>query len=143
MVRIKFLLIFFILISFQGFSQDSLINSENLKIIETNAFPNVEVEASFPGGPESWRKYLLKNLDIDIPIKNNAPAGAYRVLVKFLVSKDGTISDIQAETNHGYGMEEEVIRIIKKGPNWIPATQNGRDVKAIRHQPITFLISEK
>ncbi|MEQ1678624.1 MAG: energy transducer TonB, partial [Chitinophagaceae bacterium] len=43
-------------------------------------------------------------------------------------------------TNHGYGMEEEAMRVIKKGPKWTPAVQNGRQVKAYRKQPITFQV---
>ena len=43
-------------------------------------------------------------------------------------------------TNHGYGMEEEAMRVIKKGPKWTPAVQNGRSVKAYRKQPITFQV---
>ena len=40
-------------------------------------------------------------------------------------------------------MEEEVMRIIKKGPKWIPAMQNGRPVNAYRRQPVTFMVEEK
>jgi hypothetical protein len=39
-------------------------------------------------------------------------------------------------------MEEEVIRIINKGPKWIPASQNNVPVKAFRRQTITFSVSE-
>ncbi|MBC7873898.1 MAG: energy transducer TonB, partial [Ferruginibacter sp.] len=42
---------------------------------------------------------------------------------------------------HGYGMEEEAIKVIKKGPKWEPAVQNGRQVKAYRKQPITFQVT--
>lgn len=63
-------------------------------------------------------------------------------MVKFIVSKDGSISDVQAETNFGYGMEKEAIKVIQKGPKWTPALQNGRHVNAFRRQPITFVVSE-
>ena len=103
----------------------------------------VEYEAGFPGGDEAWVKYLQKNLKANTPIKNKAPVGTYQVIVQFIVSRDGSISNITAETSFGYGMEEEVIRVIKKGPKWIPAYQNGRTVNAYRRQPITFMVSEK
>ena len=106
-----------------------------------NVFTKVEQEAYFPGGAEKWKKYLQKNLKINVPIKNKAPNGIYPVVVKFIVSKDGTITNIIPESNYGFGMEEEVIRILKKGPNWIPAQQNGKIVNAYRRQPITFVIS--
>ena len=64
------------------------------------------------------------------------------MIVKFIVSKDGSISDVQAESKHGYGMEEEAVKVIRKGPKWTPALQNGRNVNAYRRQPITFVVSE-
>jgi periplasmic protein TonB len=60
--------------------------------------------------------------------------------VQFIVGYDGTISNIEATTNHGYGMEKEVIRVIRKCPKWIPAEQHGRKVKAYRRLPVTFLV---
>ncbi len=109
---------------------------------EGKVFNKVEVEASFPGGESAWRRYLEKNLDPNAPIDAGAPQGTYQVIVKFIVSKDGTISDVQAETKYGYGMEAEALKIIKKGPNWTPALQNGRHVNAYRRQPITFVVTE-
>ena len=57
-----------------------------------------------------------------------------------MVAKDGSISDVTAETKLGFGMEEEAIKIIKRGPKWTPAQQNGNVVKAYRRQPITFQV---
>jgi len=104
-------------------------------------FSKVEFEAEFPGGSSGWIEYLQKNLKADVPVRKKAPNGTYKVIVRFIVSKDGTISDIQPETDLGYGMEAEVMRVIRKGPKWIPAKQNGRPVNAYRRQPITFVVS--
>lgn len=65
------------------------------------------------------------------------------VVVQFIVDQKGTLSDIKALTAHGYGMEQEVIRVLKKSPKWLPAQVNGRKVKAYRKQPITFAVSDK
>jgi protein TonB len=110
---------------------------------ENKVFEKVEVEASFKGGEKEWRRYLERNLDPNTPVENGAPAGSYTVVVQFIVDKEGKISDVRAVTNHGYGMEEEATKIIRKGPNWVPAVQNGRNVKAYRKQPITFVVSEE
>ncbi len=110
---------------------------------ENKVFNKVEVEAAFPGGESAWRRYLTNNLDANAPIDNGAPGGTYQVIVRFIVSKDGSISDVQAETKHGFGMEAEAVKIIKKGPKWTPALQNGRNVNAYRRQPITFVVSEE
>ena len=103
-------------------------------------FTREENEATFPGGDAGWRQYLQKNLNASVAVDNRAPAGKYKAVVKFIVTKDGTLKDIYAETYHGYGIEQEVIRIIKNGPKWIPAVQYGRNVNAYRRQPVTFLV---
>ncbi len=108
---------------------------------ENKVFNKVEVEASFPGGDAGWMRYLRNNLDAQVPIDNEAPEGTYTVIVRFIVSKDGSISDVVAENKVGYGMEAEAVKAIKKGPNWKPALQNGRNVNAYRRQPITYVVS--
>lgn len=100
----------------------------------------VEVEANFTGGEPAWRNYLAKNLNPNVPANNDAPSGKYTVIVQFVVGKDGAVSNIKALTNLGFGMEDEVIRILEKSGKWTPAMQNGRPVNAYRKQPITFLI---
>lgn len=101
-------------------------------------FERAEIEAYFPGGIAAWQQFLKNNLNPMVPIDNGAPAGRYVVYVQFIVDKNGKISDVVALTNHGYGMEQEVIRIIKKSGDWSPAIQNQRPVKAYRKQPVTF-----
>jgi len=109
---------------------------------EDKVFTKVENEAAFPGGQQAWVRYLQKNLNANAPVDNGASPGTYQVIVKFIVSKDGSISDVQPETKHGYGMEDEAVKIIKRGPKWTPALQNGRNVNAYRRQPITFVVEE-
>lgn len=110
---------------------------------ENKVFEKVEVEATFKGGEKEWRRYLERNLNANTPVDNGAPSGSYTVIVQFIVDKEGQISDVRAVTNHGYGMEEEATKIIRRGPPWVPAVQNGRNVKAYRKQPITFVVSEE
>lgn len=104
---------------------------------------HVEIEAEFPGGLSAWSRFLHKHLNSNTPMDNGAPPGSYTVMVQFIVDKEGNISDVKALTNHGYGMEEEAIRVIKRGPQWTPAVQNGRHVNAYRKQPVTFIYSEE
>ena len=103
-------------------------------------YDKVEIDAKFPGGDGAWRKYLERALQGVNPADEGAPEGTFTTLVQFVVDKEGNISDVKALTNHGFGMEEAAIRVIKKGPNWTPAVQNGRAVKAYRKQPITFQV---
>jgi len=110
---------------------------------ENVIFNKVEIEAQFSGGDKAWLNFLVKNLDGDIAVKNGAPAGNYTVIIQFVVNKEGEVTDIRALTNHGYGMEQEVIRLLKKSPKWSPAIQDGRKVKAYRKQPVTFQVVEE
>jgi protein TonB len=108
---------------------------------ENKIFDKVEIEAAFPGGDAKWRRYLETNCNGQVASDNGAPEGTYTTVVQFVVDREGNISDVRALTNHGYGMEEEAMRVIKKGPKWTPAIQNGRQVKAYRKQPITFQVT--
>jgi len=110
---------------------------------ENKVFDKVEIEASYPGGDAKWRQYLERNCNGQVASDNGAPAGTYTTVIQFIVDKEGNISDVKALTNHGYGMEEEAMRVIKKGPKWTPAIQNGRQVKAYRKQPITFQVQNE
>lgn len=109
---------------------------------EAPIFEKVEIEASYPGGEAAWRKYLEKNLNAMTPINNSAPSGYYQIWIQFIVDRDGNLADIKALTNLGYGMEAEVIRILRKSGKWKPAEQGGRLVKAYRKQPVTFMVTD-
>ena len=94
--------------------------------IDGKIFLKVDEEASFPGGVAEWRSFLERTINPMVPIDNGAPAGIYTVIVQFIVDKDGSISDIKGLTNFGYGMEQEVIRIMKQAGLWKPAMLNGK-----------------
>lgn len=110
---------------------------------DNTIFTKVEIEASFPGGASAWTRFLERNLGGFNPGDNGAPEGSYRVLVQFVVDKEGNVSDVKPLTSFGYGMEDEAVRAIKKGPKWVPAEQNGRKVKAYRTQPILFQVTSE
>lgn len=99
-------------------------------------FTRAESPAEFPGGPTEWTRYLQKNLRYpDAAIENGTQAV---VRVQFVVDRDGNISDVEALNDPGDGLAEEAVRIIKKGPKWRPAEQNGRKVIYRHIQAITF-----
>ena len=106
-------------------------------------FPNVQIEAQFPGGVTEWNKYLQRSLNKDLPSENGAPPADYGVIVSFIVDRNGVISDVKAENDPGYGTKAEAIRVIQKGPKWTPAQQNGRAVVYRQKQKITFRVSEE
>jgi periplasmic protein TonB len=108
-------------------------------------FTKVEKEAKFPGGPEAWRRYLERNLNANAAQEDGAPAGNYTVKVQFIVDKEGNISNVQAiETPKACpSCAAEAVKIIKKGPKWEPAVQNGRNVIYQAIQFVTFQVQEE
>ena len=103
-------------------------------------YEKVDVEAAFQGGDVEWRNYLAQHLKDKTPTTNGAPQGSYTVIVKFVVSRNGTVGKVIMETNHGYGMEAEVRSLIRNGPKWIPAIAAGHNVASWRRQPVTFVV---
>lgn len=101
-------------------------------------FTIVQIPAQFPGGLKEWERYLRSHLNSSLPAENGAPPNRYTVVVSFIVDRSGKISDVQAENDPGYGTKEEAIRVIKKGPDWVPAIQNGRNVIYRHKQGISF-----
>ena len=106
-------------------------------------FFTAEKPAEFPGGTAGWSNYLMNNLDRNLPNRNKAVPGKYTVKLNFIVSKNGDVENVIAENNPGYGTESEAIRVIEKGPKWIPAEQNGRKVNFLMKQVIVFNVSDK
>src|SRR6195952_3413053 len=93
-------------------------------------FTKVEKEAKFPGGMDGWKRYLERNLNANVAADDGAPTGNYTVKVQFIVDKEGGISNVQAiEVPKACpSCGPEAVKVIKKGPKWEPAVQNGRNV---------------
>ena len=99
----------------------------------------VQIPASFEGGPLAFSKFLQRHLNASLPSENGAPAGKYTVILTFIVSRlDGSISNIQAENDPGFGTVSEAIRVLQKSPKWNPAENNGVKVNMYYRQAITF-----
>jgi len=109
---------------------------------EDKVFTKVEIEATFPGGDAGWSRYVKKEIESHIDELTEAgQSGQCRV--RFIVSKDGTVSDVVALTMKGSKLAEVAENAIRKGPKWTPAQQNGRHVNAYREQPVTFTIQDQ
>ena len=124
------------------YHSDATMLNDNPVSDDNKVFAKMQIVPSFPGGYDAWKKYLERNLDNTIPVRNGARPGKYTVVVQFVVGRDTSVKDIRALTNHGYGMEEEAIRMIQKGPRWLPGMQNGRRINGYRQQPITFVVPD-
>jgi periplasmic protein TonB len=116
-------------------------SAEKKEKSDTNVtFTQAQLEAEFPSGASVWKKFLQNNLNANVPVNNKAPKGRYTVVVRFILYKDGTISDVTPETMHGYGMEAEVVRVIKGKPTWTPASQNEKVERVHKRQSVIFIV---
>ena len=69
--------------------------------------------------------------------------GLYRVIINFIVDKEGNLSNISAENDPGYGTKEEALRVFDKSPNWEPAIQFNKPVSYRAKQQITFRVTKE
>lgn len=102
-------------------------------------FTSVQVPASPPGGINAFRKQIANTFRL--PEVDESTVGT--VIAKFVVSDDGSISDIKIlkETPANLGLGKEAIRILSKSPKWTAGIHNGRSVKSYFTLPISINIT--
>lgn len=100
-------------------------------------------EAQFKEGEQDWKEYLAKKMKAKTPVQRGAPKGSYQVIVRFMIDKEGIVTNATAETHFGYGMELEALRVISNSPKWQPLVILNKAENAYRRQPITFVVEEK
>jgi N-acetylmuramoyl-L-alanine amidase len=111
--------------------------------IPEKIFTKTEIEPSVD--KKEWTSFLSKNLQpfiVNAAEKGMSP-GQYTVVVKFLIRRDGSVGDIKAVKDPGYGLGETVVKFMKDSPKWKPALQNGKPVSSYHEQPVTFVIQEQ
>jgi len=104
----------------------------------------VEKEAEFAGGMEGWKRYLEENLNANVAANDKAPVGYYTVKVQFIVDKEGKVNMVKAVSVPALcpSCGKEAERIVRKGPKWNSAIQNGEPVIYQANQYITFMVSQ-
>lgn len=98
-----------------------------------------QLEASFPGGMEAWKQYLVKSLSKNQPklFKQGKISGT--VMLTFLVDKEGQVTEVQIETSSGYDeLDEHAMNIIKNSPKWNPAIQYNQKVIYRQKQSLVY-----
>lgn len=135
----KFLLFpILLLISCNHFAQNKDITKDTLQQVKDSALRKVEIEAKFPGGEQMWNQYLQRQVEKHIRKLSKDKKSIGTCEVQFVVSKDGTITNVEALTLKNSLLAKIVVEAVQNGPKWIPAFQNGKIVKAWRRQKIAF-----
>ncbi len=115
-----------------------LVNLTTSRDPDSATFARVEVESTFPGGMDAWRKHLMKNLRFPTIVMETRKPFSKICTVQFIVCTDGMVCDVQAVNSVHPLLDLQAVNAIRKGPLWIPAAQNQRKVKSYKKQPITF-----
>lgn len=110
--------------------------SEEKKEVANKVFDVVEQMPSFPGGNDALMKFLQENVKYPVVAQENGVQG--RVVVSFVVEKDGSITDVKVVRSVDPSLDKEATRVVKSMPRWIPGKQNGAAVRVKYNVPVSF-----
>ena len=114
---------------------------EKAKPKEEEIFVAVEQQAEFPGGQGALMKFLSNNIRYPESAQQNDIQG--RVIVKFVVEKDGSIGNVTVVKGVDRDLDREAIRVVKKMPRWQPGKNNGVAVRSYFNLPVTFRLQNQ
>jgi protein TonB len=114
--------------------------NEDQQIVEEKMEPFLVVEQmpDFPGGEVELIKYLQEHIKYPPMARESGISGT--VFVKFIVDKNGKISDVTLLRGIGGGCDEEAIRVVKGMPDWKAGRQNGMPVPVFFTLPVKFIL---
>lgn len=90
----------------------------------------------FPGGMSGLHKYLSENTRYPYYAYQKGIQG--KVMVVFIVDKDGSVTNVQVEKSVHKSLDKEAVRVVKKMPKWIPGEKDGQPVRVKYHMPVNF-----
>ena len=99
-------------------------------------FDVVDQMPSFPGGTSGVMKYLSENIKYPVVAQKNGVQG--RVVVSFVVERDGSITDVKVARSVDPSLDREAMRVVRCMPHGIPGKQNGSTVRVKYSMPISF-----
>jgi protein TonB len=124
---------FFQTVQSQTVESKSAVDNDN-KPYNTSG---VEVKPLFPGGINAFYHFIGNNFRVP-----DVPGLKGKVLISFVIEKDGSISDSRVLKDIGYGTGIEAIRVLSLSPKWTPAEQNGKTVRCAYMLPISIEASK-
>ena len=129
------------IVFFSFITRAQTVDDSNLGQEDKQVFQVVEQIPEFMGGNDAMMKFISKYLVYPESARENNKQG--KVVVKFIVNEDGSISDITTINNPaiGFGLEEAAMNVVRKMPKWKPGRQNGKPVKVYFTLPISFKLN--
>jgi len=104
--------------------------------VSNKVFDVVEEMPSFPGGQGALMSYLSSNIKYPVVAQENGVQG--RVIVAFVVERDGSITDVKVARSVDPSLDREAQRVVKSMPKWKPGKQNGSAVRVKYTVPVVF-----
>ena len=102
-------------------------------------FSVVEVMPQYPGGQIAMLKYIMENIKYPEQAMKKGIQG--RVVVSFIVEKDGRISNVRLLRSVESSLDKEAVRVVKSMPKWSPGKQNGKPVRVRFNVPVMFKLN--
>lgn len=106
------------------------------EVDDDRIFDVVEENAQFPGGDEACMKWLHDHIKYPSICQEQGVQG--RVIVAFVVNRDGSIVDVKVLRSPDQHLSDEAVRVVKQMPKWKPARQGNRSVRSRFNLPVMF-----
>ena len=117
-------------------AKEEIAAPEPPKHEDNKVFDVVEQMPSFPGGNGALMSYLNQNVKYPVVAQENGVQG--RVVVSFVVERDGSITDVRVVRSVDPSLDKEAARVVGSMPRWIPGKQNGSAVRVKYNVPVSF-----
>lgn len=119
---------------------EAMIREDGSENDDNKIFTVMEVPPEFPGGQSGLIQWLPNNIRYPEDAQNNHIQG--RSLVKFVVNKDGSVSDAVIILPLDPALDAEAIRVVESMPDWIPGRNGGKPINAYFTLPVTYRLVE-
>lgn len=125
----------------KGRADDTLIDNDiqRMTSMDDDVYEVVEKMPAFPGGMAELMKYLRSN--VRYPVEAHKAGIQGRVVVSFVVNKDGTVKDAKIVRSVDKSIDAEALRVISAMPKWQPGYQDGKAVSVRYTVPVTFRLT--
>ena len=147
LARFKYLLLVPLAIALLAMNNTTIRANVQKKVVKTTkttkkadasnkVYEVVEQMPSFPGGDAAMMKYLAENIKYPVSAQKAKEQG--RVVVQFIVEKDGAVTGVKAVRSVTPVLDAEAVRVIKAMPKWTPGRQGGQPVRVNYNVPVSF-----
>ena len=119
----------------QKVNKTTAVEKENY-VENDSVFDVCEHLPDFPGGINGLMTYLQQNVKYPESAEEKKEEG--RVVVQFVIEKNGQLGDIKIDTSVSPALDEEALRVVKAMPNWTPGMHEGKLVRVRFNLPVSF-----